>query len=205
MRRVTFWGTRSRWFFLSVVSLSVNELVMFITVLSPSSYFNLSLTHFFLSLPPTYVKTPRTSYLRIMKYNISVLGCPFVMEDLAGFSSIKWNIFLHTWCSTYFEGLTRAEKYGHGVTKLKIILLSNSGVGKTSLLSQYVNGVLVSDQSYTIGVEFKIKDILVGGRQVRLALWDTAGQERWSSGASKHRARKGFLFRKNGVERNWKL
>ena len=74
---------------LSVVSLSVNELVMFITVPSPFSYFNLSLTHFFLSLPPTYVKTPRTSYLRIMKYNISVLGCPFVMEDLAGFSSIK--------------------------------------------------------------------------------------------------------------------
>lgn len=74
--------------------------------------------------------------------------------------------------------LTRAEKYGHGVTKLKIILLGNSGVGKTSLLSQYVNGVLVSDQSYTIGVEFKIKDILVGDRQVRLALWDTAGQER---------------------------
>ena len=74
--------------------------------------------------------------------------------------------------------LTRAKKYGHGVTKLKIILLGNSGVGKTSLLSQYVNGVLVSDQSYTIGVEFKIKDILVEGRQVRLALWDTAGQER---------------------------
>ena len=68
-----------------------------------------------------------------------------------------------------------------GVTKLKIILLGNSGVGKTSLLSQYVNGVLVSDQSYTIGVEFKIKDIVLEGRQVRLALWDTAGQERFRS------------------------
>ena len=80
---------------------------------------------------------------------------------------------------------TRPWKYGGpggpGVTKLKIILLGNSGVGKTSLLSQYVNGVLVSDQSYTIGVEFKIKDIMVEGRQVRLALWDTAGQERFRS------------------------
>ena len=54
-------------------------------------------------------------------------------------------------------------------------------MGKSSLLSQYVNGVLVSDQSYTIGVEFKIKDIVVEGREVRLALWDTAGQERFRS------------------------
>merc|ERR1711997_722759 len=92
---------------------------------------------------------------------MGVLGCPFVMEDLAV--------------------LTRLEKYPPGVTKLKIILLGNSGVGKTSLLSQYVNGVLVSDQSYTIGVVFKIKDIVVEGREVRLALWDTAGQERFRS------------------------
>ena len=66
----------------------------------------------------------------------------------------------------------------HILTKLKIILLGSSGVGKTSLLSQYVNGVRVPDIMYTIGVEFKIKDIQVDGKRVRLALWDTAGQER---------------------------
>ena len=54
-------------------------------------------------------------------------------------------------------------------------------MGKTSLLSQYVNGALVPDQSYTIGVEFKMKDIEVCGSSVRLALWDTAGQERFRS------------------------
>lgn len=43
----------------------------------------------------------------------------------------------------------------------KIILLGNSGVGKTSLLSQYVTGVLGPDTMYTIGVEFKIKEIQV--------------------------------------------
>ena len=64
------------------------------------------------------------------------------------------------------------------LTKLKIILLGSSGVGKTSLLSQYVHGVRVPDLMYTIGVEFKIKDIQVDGKRVRLALWDTAGQER---------------------------
>ena len=64
------------------------------------------------------------------------------------------------------------------LTKLKIILLGSSGVGKTTLLSQYVNGVRVPDIMYTIGVEFKIKDIQVDGKRVRLALWDTAGQER---------------------------
>ena len=59
--------------------------------------------------------------------------------------------------------------------KLKIILLGNSGVGKTSILTQYVNGMRLPDQMYTIGVEFKIKDIEVEGKDVRLALWDTAG------------------------------
>ena len=43
----------------------------------------------------------------------------------------------------------------------KIILLGNSGVGKTSLLSQYVTGALGPDTMYTIGVEFKIKEIQV--------------------------------------------
>ena len=58
---------------------------------------------------------------------------------------------------------------------LKIILLGNSGVGKTSLLRQYVTGALGPDTMYTIGVEFKIKEIQVDGKDVRLALWDTAG------------------------------
>ena len=62
--------------------------------------------------------------------------------------------------------------------KLKIILLGNSGVGKTSLLTQYVTGTRLTDMMYTIGVEFKIKDIEVDGQHIRLALWDTAGQER---------------------------
>ena len=43
----------------------------------------------------------------------------------------------------------------------KIILLGNSGVGKTSLLSQYVTGAVGPDTMYTIGVEFKIKEIQV--------------------------------------------
>ena len=43
----------------------------------------------------------------------------------------------------------------------KIILLGNSGVGKTSLLSQYVTGAVGPDAMYTIGVEFKIKEIQV--------------------------------------------
>ena len=64
------------------------------------------------------------------------------------------------------------------LAKLKIILLGSSGVGKTSLLSQFVLGVKATDIMHTIGVEFKIKDIAVDGKRVRLALWDTAGQER---------------------------
>jgi len=64
---------------------------------------------------------------------------------------------------------------------LKIIILGDSGVGKTSLMHQFVSQRFDSRYKATIGADFMTKDVEVGGRTVTLQIWDTAGQERFQS------------------------
>ncbi|KAL2514323.1 Ras-related protein RABC2a [Forsythia ovata] len=60
----------------------------------------------------------------------------------------------------------------------KILLIGDSGVGKSSLLVSFISSS-VDDLAPTIGVDFKIKLLTVGGKKVKLTIWDTAGQERF--------------------------
>ena len=63
----------------------------------------------------------------------------------------------------------------------KVILVGDSGVGKTCLLSMYVKGE-IEETIPTIGAEFRPKDIeLNDGTKVKVQLWDTAGQEKFKS------------------------
>ena len=63
----------------------------------------------------------------------------------------------------------------------KVILVGDSGVGKTCLLSMYVKGIIESTIP-TIAVEFCTKEIeLYDGTKIKVQLWDTAGQERFKS------------------------
>lgn len=64
---------------------------------------------------------------------------------------------------------------------LKVIILGDSGVGKTSLMNQYVNKRFTSQYKATIGADFLTKEVLVDDRMVTLQIWDTAGQERFQS------------------------
>lgn len=61
----------------------------------------------------------------------------------------------------------------------KIILIGDSGVGKTSLLKRYTDKIFEKTYISTIGVDFKVKTIDVNNEKVKLQLWDTAGQERF--------------------------
>ena len=64
----------------------------------------------------------------------------------------------------------------------KIILLGDSSVGKTHLLSRYIRGQLPRSKFPTIGVEFATKPVpLKTGGTVRVQIWDTAGQEKYHS------------------------
>ena len=63
---------------------------------------------------------------------------------------------------------------------LKILILGDSAVGKTTLLLKYVDGYFPTMYVATIGVEYKIKKININGIDINLQIWDTAGQERFS-------------------------
>jgi Ras-related protein Rab-7A len=64
---------------------------------------------------------------------------------------------------------------------LKVIILGDSGVGKTSLMNQYVNKKFSSQYKATIGADFLTKEVMVDDRLVTMQIWDTAGQERFQS------------------------
>ncbi|XP_077980757.1 ras-related protein Rab-7a-like [Glandiceps talaboti] len=64
---------------------------------------------------------------------------------------------------------------------LKVVILGDSGVGKTSLLNQYVNSKFSNQYKATIGADFLTKEINVNDRLVTMTIWDTAGQERFQS------------------------
>eukprot|EP00250_Pteridium_aquilinum_P029649 c398_g1_i1 orf=220-834(+) len=61
----------------------------------------------------------------------------------------------------------------------KVVLLGDGRVGKTSLVSRYVNSVFSDQQTATIQASYLTKRLHVSGTIVTLAIWDTAGQERF--------------------------
>nr|QZX57780.1 ras-related protein Rab18 [Locusta migratoria] len=65
------------------------------------------------------------------------------------------------------------------LTTLKILIIGESGVGKSSLLLRFTDDNFDPDQPLTIGVDFRHKKVKVNGNWVKLAIWDTAGQERF--------------------------
>ncbi|KAH0809671.1 hypothetical protein MTP99_004412 [Tenebrio molitor] len=64
---------------------------------------------------------------------------------------------------------------------LKVIILGDSSVGKTSLMNQYVNRKFSNQYKATIGADFLTKEVTVDDRTVTMQIWDTAGQERFQS------------------------
>lgn len=62
---------------------------------------------------------------------------------------------------------------------LKLLIIGESDVGKSSLLIRYVDDQFTENIQATIGVDFKTKTVDITGNRVKLAIWDTAGQERF--------------------------
>ncbi|XP_063224218.1 ras-related protein Rab-18-B-like isoform X1 [Bacillus rossius redtenbacheri] len=65
------------------------------------------------------------------------------------------------------------------LTTLKILIIGETNVGKSSLLLRFTDDSFDPAQSPTIGVDFKTKILTTDGNTVKLAIWDTAGQERF--------------------------
>eukprot|EP01137_Pigoraptor_chileana_P015734 Opistho-2@5331 len=70
----------------------------------------------------------------------------------------------------------KTKDYDH---LFKLLLIGESGVGKSSILLRFADNTFTETYIMTIGVDFKIKTVRIGDETVKLQIWDTAGQERF--------------------------
>ena len=63
----------------------------------------------------------------------------------------------------------------------KVVLIGDSGVGKTNLLSRYLKNEFSFESKTTVGVELGAKRLEIEGVKIKAQIWDTAGQERFRS------------------------
>lgn len=63
----------------------------------------------------------------------------------------------------------------------KVVMIGNSGVGKTSLTNRWINGSFCADVEPTIGANHLSKRVSVEGHDISIFMWDTAGQEQFKS------------------------
>lgn len=77
----------------------------------------------------------------------------------------------------------------------KIIIVGDSGVGKSCIIQSYVNDFFSESYISTIGVDFLIKELDIDNKKIKLQIWDTAGQERFQTiTSSYYRHAQGILL-----------
>merc|ERR1712184_44488 len=85
--------------------------------------------------------------------------------------------FLQHFCQpTREDTMSRDDEYDY---LFKVVLIGDSGVGKSNLLSRFTRNEFNLESKSTIGVEFATRSIQVDGRTIKAQIWDTAGQERY--------------------------
>lgn len=64
---------------------------------------------------------------------------------------------------------------------VKVIVIGDSGVGKTNMITRFCENHFKDTYVATIGVDFKIKSLVVNDKKFKMQIWDTAGQERFKN------------------------
>lgn len=79
--------------------------------------------------------------------------------------------------------------------KLKVVIVGDSGVGKTNLIKRFVTNSFSQNSKATVGVEFLSKSYRINEQVFKIEMWDTAGQERYKSiTAAYYKGAKGALI-----------
>ncbi|KAI3378543.1 hypothetical protein SNEBB_003421 [Seison nebaliae] len=85
-----------------------------------------------------------------------------------------------------------AQEYDY---QFKLLLIGDSGVGKSCLLLRFCDDVYTSSYISTIGVDFKIRTLNLDDKNAKLQIWDTAGQERFRTiTSSYYRGAQGIII-----------
>ena len=82
--------------------------------------------------------------------------------------------------------MSKESKLSNYEYLFKIILIGNSGVGKSSILQRYMKRAFDANYKITIGVDFLMKSLVINNQIVKLQVWDTAGQEKYKSMVSSY-------------------
>ena len=77
--------------------------------------------------------------------------------------------------------------------KCQLLIIGDSTVGKTSIITRFANGTFDSNYLATVGLDNFTKDEIIDNKTIRIKIWDTAGQERYKS------LTKGFFRNAEGV------
>ena len=64
---------------------------------------------------------------------------------------------------------------------IKVVIVGDTSVGKTNLLSRFINNTFNENSRNTIGVDFSVMDMNINNKKVKVQFWDTAGQEKYRS------------------------
>ena len=87
------------------------------------------------------------------------------------------------------------NEIAHSDYIFKILLIGDSGVGKSCLLLRFADESFTQSYISTIGVDFKIRTVEVEGTRVKLQIWDTAGLERFRTiTSSYYRGAQGIIL-----------
>jgi hypothetical protein len=136
---------------------------------------------------PNYLILNLYKYNQTMTYHHASILSPFlVFFPLQMFPFFFF--FLFPFFNLSWDRLIRpdmADSFDEECDYLfKAVLIGDSGVGKSNLLSRFAKGEFRLDSKPTIGVEFAYRNIKVADKLIKAQIWDTAGQERYASSSS---------------------